>query len=248
MELAIIADIHGNLLALRAVLADIESNGIKPEDIICAGDLAMMGVQGPRCIALLREGEIPAVRGNTDRWIADYDSLVESGHLEKGSSLERAVKWTRDQLGDELVEYLAELPRQVVVQSDNGASNLQIVHGTPRSDEEGFMAGDNDQRLLNLVGGSTAYAIVGAHTHRSFARMVGGTLIANAGSVGRTYEGRAGRATYLAVHDRTGLWHVDIRQVRYDNRRAYREIAESDLPLDSKYAESLMTAAAPDLT
>jgi hypothetical protein len=72
--------------------------------------------------------------------------------------------------------------------------------------------------------------------------MVGGTLIANSGSVGRSYEGRA---TYLAVNDRTGLWHVEIRQVHYDSRRAYREIQDSDLPLDSKYAESLLTAAAP---
>jgi predicted phosphodiesterase len=100
MELAIISDIHGNLMALRNVLDDINSNGIKPEDIICAGDLALMGVQGPRCLRLLPRDEIPTVKGNTDRWIADY-------------------------------------------------------------------------------------AIIGAHTHRSFARMVGGTLIANAGSVGR---------------------------------------------------------------
>ncbi|MDP6349244.1 MAG: hypothetical protein QGG58_05580 [Chloroflexota bacterium] len=122
-----------------------------------------------------------------------------------------------------------------------------MVHGTLHSDEEGFMDGDNDQRLRMLAGGSMAYAIIGSHTHRSFVRMVEGTLIANAGSVGRSYEGRAGRVTYLAVHDRTGLWHVDIRQVRYDNRRAYREIADSDPPLDSKYADSLMTAAAPAL-
>jgi predicted phosphodiesterase len=244
MELAIILDIHGNLVALRSVLDDINSNGIKPEDIICAGDVALMGVQGPRCLRLLQRDEIPTIKGNTDRWIADYDNLLADGKLEAGSSLTRAVEWTRNQLGEEAVTYLGELPPQVMVQSDNGAGELQIVHGTPRSDEEGFSDGDNDQRLLNLAAGSTAYAIIGAHTHRSFARMVGGTLIANSGSVGRSYEGRAGRATYLAVNDRTGLWHVEIRQVYYDNRRAYREIQDSDLPLDSKYAESLLTAAA----
>ncbi len=168
MELAIISDIHGNLVALRSVLNDINSNGIKPEDIICSGDAALMGVQGPRCLRMLQRDEIPTGKGNTDRWVADYDKLLADGKLEAGS-----------------------------------------------------------------------------HTHRSFARIVGGTLIANASSVGRSYEGRAGRATYLAVHDRTVLWHVDIRQVHYDSRRAYREIQDSELPLDSKYAESLPTAAAP---
>ncbi len=245
MELAIISNIHGNLVALRSVLDDIDSNGIKPEDIICAGDVALMGVQGPRCLRMLQRDEIPTVKGNTDRWIVDYDKLLAEGKLEAGSSLARAVEWTRNQLGEEAVAYLGDLPPQMIVQSGNGAGDLQIVHGTPRSDEEGFMAGDNDQRPLNLAAGSTAYAVIGAHTHRSFARMVGGMLIANAGSVGRSYEGRAGRATYLAVHDRTGLWHVDIRQVHYDSRRAYREILDSDLPLDSKYTESLLTAAAP---
>ncbi|MEO2168283.1 MAG: DUF2341 domain-containing protein, partial [bacterium] len=191
---------------------------------------------------------IPTIKGNTDCGIADYDNLVEGGQLEAGSSLEQAVKWTREQLGEENVQYLADLAPQVAVQSENGAGNLQVVHGTPRSDEEGFMEGDNDQHLRMLAGGSMAYAIIGSHTHRSFARMVEGMLIANAGSVGRSYEGRAGRATYLAVHDRTGLWHVDIRQVRYDNRWAFREVVDSDLPLDSKYADSLMTAAAPVLT
>lgn len=245
MELAITPDIHGNLVALRSVLDDINSNGIKPEDIICAGDVALMGVQGPRCLRMLQRDEIPTVKGNTDRWIADYDKLLAEGKLEAGSSLARAVEWTRNQLGEEAVAYLGDLPPQMIVQSDNGVGDLQIVHGTPRCDEEGFMAGDNDQRLLNLAVRSTAYAIIGAHTHRSFARMVGGTLIANTGSVGRSYEGRAARAAFLAVHDRTGLWHVDIRQVHYDSRRAYREILGSDLPLDSKYAESLLTAAGP---
>ena len=245
MELGIISDIHGNLVALRAVMADIQSNGIKPEDIICAGDVALMGVQGSRCLRTLQRESIPTVKGNTDRFIADYEKLLGDGTLEEGSSIAKAIDWTRKQLGEEAIAYLGELPPQVIVQSENGAGNLQIVHGTPRSDEEGFSDDDNDQRLLMLAAGSTAYAIIGAHTHRSFARMVGGILIANSGSVGRSYEGRAGRATYLAVHDRTGLWHVDIRQVHYDNRRAFREIQDSDLPLDSKYAESLMTAVEP---
>ena len=245
MELAIISDIHGNHVALRAVMDDIDSNGIKPEDIICAGDVALMGVQGPRCLKMLQQDEIPTVKGNTDRWIADYENLLAEGEFEAGSSLARAVEWTRQQLGEEAVAYLGDLPPQVVVQSENGAVNLQIVHGTPRSDEEGLVDGDNDQRLLTLAGGSTAYAIIGAHTHRSFVRMVGGILIANSGSVGRSYEGRAGRATYLAVNDQSGLWHVDIRQVHYDSRRVYREIQDSDLPLESRYAESLLTATAP---
>ncbi|MDP6349245.1 MAG: hypothetical protein QF719_04600 [Chloroflexota bacterium] len=75
----------------------------------------MMGVQGPRVIRALKRDQIPTIKGNTDRWIVDYEKLVEGGQLEAGSSLERAVKWTREQLGEENAQYLADLVPQVVV-------------------------------------------------------------------------------------------------------------------------------------
>jgi len=90
-----------------------------------------------------------------------------------------------------------------------------------------------------------AYAIVGAHTHKSFGRRVGGILIANAGSVGRSYEGKPGRATYVVLEDRTGVWALEIRHLTYDMRGNLRDIQNKGVPLSKGLLDAFMTAQAP---
>ena len=243
MRIAIISDLHGNMTALDAVTLDMDSTGI--ETVYVAGDLALFGPNPRKCVSAVRQNEWPSVRGNTDRMIADFDELVAAESLDPEAGVGKTVAWTRDQLGDELVSYLGSLPESLRVESESGAGALTIVHGTPRSDEEGLIEGDNDERLLLLTQAAHAYAIIGGHTHKSFARMVHGTLIANAGSVGRSYEGRPGRATYLALEDERGVWSVEIRHVRYDRGRNYRAIEEQGVPIDHALAEPFNTAVAP---
>ena len=122
---------------------------------------------------------------------------------------------------------------------------MSIFHGSPRSDEEGLIEDDGDERLLEITRGADARAVIGGHTHKSFARMIGRSLIANAGSVGRSYEGRPGRATYLALDDQSGVWTVEIRHVEYDHVRNYRAIEEVGAPIGRKFAEPFNTAIAP---
>jgi diadenosine tetraphosphatase ApaH/serine/threonine PP2A family protein phosphatase len=177
--------------------------------------------------------------------IADFDELVAGGSLDPATGIGKMVAWTRDKLGDELVNYLGSLPPSITINSESGAGRLMIFHGTPRSDEEGLIEGDNDERMIVLTESAQAYAIVGGHTHKSFARMVRGTLIANAGSVGRSYEGHPGRATYLALDDERGVWMVEVRHVRYDRRRNYRALVEEGVPIDHDLAEPFNTAIPP---
>ncbi|MDP6182272.1 MAG: metallophosphoesterase family protein, partial [Gammaproteobacteria bacterium] len=167
MRFAIISDIHGNLTALEAVTLDIDSTGL--ETVYVAGDLALFGPNPRQCVSTVRQNEWASVRGNTDRMIADFDELVADGSLDPEAGAGKTVAWTRDQLGDELVNYLGSLPPSLTVESESGAGPLTIVHGSPRSDEEGLIEGDNDERLLVLTQAAHAYAIICGHTHKSFA-------------------------------------------------------------------------------
>ena len=243
MRFAIISDIHGNMAALEAVVRDLESTGL--EEVYAAGDLALFGPHPRQCVAMLRQNGWASVRGNTERMIADFDELAAAGSLDPETGVGKIVAWTRDRLGPELVEYLGALPPSILIESRAGAGRLSIFHGTPRSDEEGLIEDDGDDRLLELTREAGARAVIGGHTHKSFARMMDGTLIANAGSVGRSYEGRPGRATYLALDDQSGVWTVEIRRVRYDHQRNYRAIEEVGAPIGRKFAEPFKTAIAP---
>ncbi len=244
MRFAIVSDIHGNEVALHSVVDDIDSTGI--DQVYAAGDLALLGPRPRECVAILQERGWSSVRGNTDRMIAEFDASAPSGEAEASVAIAGMISWTRDRLGDEMVEYLGSLPPSISIRSENGAGNLVIVHGTPRSDEEGLNADENDERLLILTQQASAYAVVGGHTHRSFGRMVRGTLIANAGSVGRSYEGRPSRATYLVLEDERGVWTVEIRHVRYDRQRNFRSLEAEGAPITHELSEPFMTAVAPD--
>lgn len=243
MRLAIVSDIHGNLTALRAVQFDLDSTGLK--EVVTAGDLALFGPYPEKCVQHVRDRSWQSVRGNTDRMLAAFDGMVTAGQIDAAGPVGRIAKWTRDRLGEELLSYLQSLPESIRISSDNGAGDLVVLHGTPGSDEVGLNGDDNDQRLLLLMQGVKAYAVVGGHTHKSFARMVGGTLFANAGSVGRSYEGRPGRATYVVVEDERGFWKAEIRQVRYDHRRNLRELEAEKAPIAAELAEPFMSAVAP---
>ena len=243
MRFAIISDVHGNLTALEAVALDLESSGM--EQVYVAGDLALFGPNPRQCVSMIRKNEWASVRGNTDRMIADFPDLVADGAIDPATSLGKIVAWTREELGDDLVEFLGALPPSIMVASNTGAGSCAIFHGTPRSDEEGLIEGDNDERLRLLTESVRAYAIVGGHTHKSFYRMVHGTLIANAGSVGRSYEGRPGQASYVVLDDERGVWMIEVRHVRYDHRRNYRALGERGIPIDHSLAEPFNTAMPP---
>ncbi len=243
MRIAIISDIHGNMAALEAVARDLESAGL--EEVYAAGDLALFGPHPRQCVAMLQQNGWVSVRGNTDRMIADFDELAAAGSLDPENGVGKIVAWTREELGRELVESLGALPPSITIESHAGAGRLSIFHGTPRSDEEGLIEEDGDGRLLELTRGADARAVIGGHTHKSFARMIDGTLIANAGSVGRSYEGRPGRATYLVLDDRHGAWTVEIRHVGYDHLRNHRAIEEVGAPIGREFAEPFYTAIAP---
>jgi putative phosphoesterase len=190
--IACLYDVHGNLPALEAVLADLGD----ADRYILGGDYALFGGWPAESVARLRELE-PAtwIRGNADRWLADPPE-----------QLREAVDDARTQLGDALAAELATLPET----AEDG--DMLICHGSPVSDMRSFLPEPADDEP-ELLAGVTASRLMFGHTHLQFRRLAGGIELINPGSVGAPLDGDH-RAAYAVIHDDGRLEH---RRVAYDH-------------------------------
>jgi putative phosphoesterase len=162
MRVAALCDVHGNLPALEAVLADVAT--LEIDQIVCGGDVAA-GPFPQECLQLLLDQDAIFVRGNGDR---------EPG------------EWVEGRLYRSSLEFLRALPTSIAV------AGVRYCHGTPRSDDEILTCVSPDERIRAALEGVTEAVVVGGHTHIQFERDVGDRRFVNAGSVGRPYEGRHG--------------------------------------------------------
>jgi len=204
MKIAVVSDIHGNLMALDAVVTDIESQGV--DEVWCGGDIAWAGPWASECIARVREYGWKTVRGNTDVWITgDPQTIEDPAERERYQATAEAHA-----ISPEDAKWLLGLPLGIA-----GPGSLLLVHGTP---ETSFDAPQPDAPASEFVPyeGQAALVIYG-HVHKAFVRQLrDGTLVANTGAVGLPMDGET--ACYLIV-DATGpevlLRH---RRVSFDRR------------------------------
>ena len=191
--IACLYDVHGNLPALEAVLADLG----EADRYILGGDYALMGGWPAETVARLRELE-PAtwIRGNADRWLA-----------EPPEQLLAAVEHARAQLGDARADELAALPETAE------AGDLLVCHGSPASDMRSFLPepAEDEPELLD---GVTASRLMFGHTHLQFRRTAGEVELVNPGSVGVPLDGDH-RAAYAVIHDDGRL---ELRRAAYDHQ------------------------------
>jgi len=201
--MAIIYDVHGNLPALEAVLADARTAGA--QRFLLGGDYALFGPFQAESVAALRElGEATWIRGNVDRWAGN------PGDLPDDDVLARAVADCRGVLGDELADELGELPEQVMI------DGTRYCHASPVSDMRSFLpepAADDEEMLA----GASERRVVFGHTHLQFRRSgPGGVELLNPGSVGLPLDGDP-RSAYALAHDDGSIEH---RRVDYDREAA----------------------------
>lgn len=207
--LAILYDIHGNLAALEAVLAD--ARGAGADRFLLGGDYALFGPRPAETVAALRA--IPActwIRGNVDRWSAHPDDAP-------GEQLvQDAIAACREALGRQTIDELGALPAQVVLEG------TRYCHGSPISDVRSFMpdpAHEDDE----LLGEAGEPRVVFGHTHLQFARAGrAGVELVNPGSVGMPFDGDP-RAAYALAHEDGRFEH---RRVGYDHRASAATMRE----------------------
>ncbi len=179
MRIGLIADIHGNLVALDAVLTDMADRAV--DRVVCLGDVAVFGPEPAGVIGRLREIGCPSVAGNTDAWLLGPDAAEPS--LSDEAVGRALTEWTRQQLGPDAMAWLRDCPSTLSV--DLGAAGTLLCgHGSPRSHEDVIAATTPDDKLESMFAGDPCDAFAGGHTHIRLLRQTGDRTLVNPGSVG----------------------------------------------------------------
>jgi predicted phosphodiesterase len=233
---ALISDIHANLPALRAVLADIDGRA-NVDAIYHLGDITGYAPWPNEVVALLRERSIAGIAGNYDSTVgSDYKHCgcrADTPHDEELALL--SFEWTRSHVTPETKKYLASLPFRMDIRPLGGhmsGPTITLVHGNQTLNTVYTTADRSDSFLEKMgkdLGGRAEDVICFGHTHKPWRRVVGGIQFVNAGSVGRPKDGDW-RACYVSLKiDGSGI-RVEFVRVEYDIDEAARGIRESELP------------------
>jgi predicted phosphodiesterase len=225
VRIAILSDIHGNLMALDAVMTDIESQS--PDQVWCGGDLAWGGPWGSECIARIRETGWPTVRGNTDVWLTGDPQTVEL-EADRRKLMDMAAAHA---VSDDDAKWLANLPI-----GHMGPSGSLLVHASPDSP---FTAPgpDGEPGEFEPYEGR-AQLIVYAHVHRAFIRRLrDGTIVANTGAVGFPMD--APTASYLLLDIDAPDITFTHRRVEFDRRAGIAQARTMGPPLGDFFIRTL---------
>jgi predicted phosphodiesterase len=223
MRIAIISDIHGNLTALEAVLADLKT--VAPDVILSGGDLAHGGARPAEVVDRIRELDWPGVCGNTDEMLWAPETLrVFAG--KSPARFQRMFEMigemgsaTRALLGAERIAWMSTIPRE----QRRGAQAL--VHASPGDLWRAPLPNAADSELREVYGSLQAPVAVYAHIHQPYVREMPGLTVANTGSVSLSYDGDT-RASYLVVEEGKAV----IRRVEYDVDAEAQALLGSGLP------------------
>lgn len=243
MRIAIVSDIHGNLTALNAVLADLRD--IAPDLILHGGDLADSGSSPIEVVDTIRSLGWPGVVGNTDEMLSTPSTLesfaAQFPALESAwKALREMAADTRDRLGNDRLSWLRGLPES------NVSSSLALVHATPQSRwRSPSMQASDDELDIAYRGVSQSVTVYG-HIHTPFVRLLNRAgrehgYIANSGSVGQSHDGDR-RAAYLLLDD--GI--PAIRRVEYDVDRELKALSASGLPY-AAWIKRIVETASPQM-
>ena len=191
MRVAALYDIHGNLPALDAVVAEVDA------DVVVVGGDFVAGPWPAETYARLRslDGDVRFVRGNADR------EVVEEA---PGRAPPELMEFVRERLSADALAFLRTLPLTVSV------GRVLFCHATPRNDEEIFTRISPEESWRAALQGVDAEVVVCGHTHIQFDRRIGDVRLVNAGSIGMPYEREPG--AYWALLDGTD---VEFRHTRY---------------------------------
>ena len=224
-----IADVHGNAPALRAVLDELTESDT--DLLVSLGD-ATWGIQPEETRELLQAVELPAifVAGNGER------ALRELRDGRDGTAREH---WMRDRHSPETYAFLDTFVEHAVVHVD-GLGNVRCCHGSPRSDIELVTPATSEQRVRAMTEGVPERVLLTAHTHLQFDREVAGIRSVNPGSVGMPYAEQRGAFWALLGPD------VELRRTTYDLDETVRAYRESDDPAADAMIETLLAPPGPD--
>jgi putative phosphoesterase len=233
MRLAIVSDIHGNLTALEAVVADIARRGA--DQVVHGGDLALGGCQPAQVVDTLRDLGWPGIVGNVDALLwRPQERGVQEQNAPKLHDLLRLLfddyaPATRELLGDERIAWLRRLP------AEHREGDVALVHASPGDLWRAPLPDADDSALEATYGPCDAPTVVYGHIHRPYVRQLDRFVIANSGSVGSPFDDDP-RASFVLVE----RGEVQVVRVDYDIEREAALLLRSGYPDAPRIAEMRM--------
>lgn len=229
MRIAVVSDIHGNLAALEAVIADLRTQA--PDLVLQGGDLPYGGCHAAEVMDRVAELGWPGVLGNTDEVLWNTQGVERMmAEAPKLSSLLKIIGQcsvaTRNLIGESHLKQLQQLPMEI------RQGDLVLLHASPGDLWKSPMDSSDDVALENVYGSLGAKMVVYGHIHRPFIREFSNFTVCNSGSVGMPYDGDL-RASYLLLTD----GRPEIRRVEYDIEGEIKSLLASDYPHKEWLAE-----------
>ncbi len=222
MRLALISDLHGNEVALDAVLAEVRSQGV--DDLVCLGDVATLGPRASAVLAKLNDLGCPCILGNHDEFMLDAGMIQR---YTEAAIITSSVQATREALTSDELEFIRKFQRTL----DLG--DAFFYHGTPRSNMEDLLSTTPPEALEQMLEGRAALLFGGGHTHIQMLRQHRGRLIVNPGSLGLPFrEYVAGAAPTILLHAEYAIVTIDSGRVSVDLRRIALDRAALRAQLD----------------
>jgi len=247
LRLAVISDLHGNRLALDAVLAEIDREGV--DRMICLGDVAV-GPMGGDAIARVRELGCPVILGNWDD--AFVTGLMTPPPDETAAAVNEIHAWWGEQLAPDDRAWLQTLVPSLELELD-GTPALAF-HGSPRSYDDTIFSTTPDDELEAMFAEERPPLLLGGHTHVQLLRRWNESLLVNPGAVGLPFFAWWPRrvriapwAEYAIVSADAGRLQVDLRRTTYDFEALLRHARASGMPHSDWWVDSWAVGAAPAL-
>jgi putative phosphoesterase len=231
VQFAVVSDIHGNLTALDAVIADLERRGVRR--VIHGGDLALAGCQSAEVIDRVRELGWPGMHGNVDEllWAPEQHEL----QLRRAPKLHALLHLlffdyapaTLRLIGPDRLQWLRSLP------AEHREQELLVLHASPGDLWRAPTPDSEDRELIRTYGGCNADVVVYGHIHRPYVRPLEDFTVANSGSAGSPFDGDP-RASYLLMDEGS----PKVVRVEYDVEREVSLLLTSDYPDARRLAET----------
>lgn len=241
MRVAVISDIHGNLVALKAAISDIRRR--KVSRIVCLGDVVATGPQPTEVIGFLQRLACPCVIGNTDETLLRNFPREFRGKIggtmpeDEKTNLEALDLWTRKRLTIAHRQYLSTFKPMIEI-SLGTSESLLCYHGSPVSNNDMILPATSDEKLTGMFEGRRERVFAGGHTHIQMLRSFSSSIIMNPGSIGLAFRRglsrrrayHCTRAEYALVNSSRGTLSLEFVSVSYQLSDLRCAVRKSGMP------------------
>ncbi|NAS31858.1 hypothetical protein GTQ40_12800 [Flavobacteriaceae bacterium R38] len=233
---AIISDIHGNAIALKAVLNNIRTQNI--DSVICLGDIATLGPSPKECLDLIKNLNCSCILGNHEE--ALFDPEHADDYNIKGEVLHNTINWCLKKLNSKDIDFLKTFQRTLTIPISKNV-NMLCYHGSPKSSTDSILPTITNQEIDSVINFNSSIKIaVGGHTHYQMLRKYKDKIILNPGSVGCAFlnpftspplPSYLPIAEYAIIEISEGDISIELKSIKFNFQEFKNLVIDSDIPL-----------------